>query len=57
METVTIPKEEYDVMKKEIIILKRSIPNVELLLKLINGLEDIKYGRVKPWKKQQTNSY
>jgi hypothetical protein len=43
-ETVTIPKEEY-------IELKKKAQTVDdLLMKLIRGLEDIKAGRVKPWK-------
>ena len=45
METITIPKEEYDDLKK-----KAEVSD-NLLLKLIKGLEDIKAGRIKEWKK------
>ena len=44
METVTIPKEEYDSLKKKAKL------DEELLIKLIKGLEDVKEGRIKPWK-------
>jgi len=44
METVTIPKEEYERLKKE------SEVDEELLASLVRGLEDIKAGRIKPWK-------
>lgn len=42
-ETVTIPKEEYEKLKnlEEI--------DMELLSELVQGLKDIKEGRVKPW--------
>jgi len=42
--TVTIPKKEYDALKK-----KASVDE-KLLISLVRGLEDIKAGRVKPWK-------
>ena len=45
METITIPKEEYKQLKKEAELKE------ELLIKLVKGLEDIKAGRIKPWKK------
>lgn len=45
METITISKEEYDVLKK------RAELDENLLLSLVQGLEDIKAGRIKPWKK------
>ena len=44
METVTIPKEEYEILKKKADV------DESLLLSLVKGLEDIKAGRVKPWK-------
>ena len=44
METVTIPKDEYERLKKE------SEVDEELLTSLVRGLEDIKHGRIKPWK-------
>ena len=42
-ETITIPKEEYEKLKnlEEI--------DMELLSDLVQGLKDIKEGRVKPW--------
>jgi len=45
METVTIPKSEYEALKKKAEL------DESLLTSLIRGLEDIKAGRVKPWKK------
>ena len=45
METITISKEEYFELKKKADL------DEELLIKLINGLEDIKHGRVKEWKR------
>ena len=45
MATVTIPKEEYEMLKKKAELDK------DLLVSLVKGLEDIKAGRVKPWKK------
>ena len=44
METVTIPKEEYETLKKKAEL------DEDLLIKLIRGLEDIKEGRIKAWK-------
>ena len=44
-ETVTIPKEEYESLKKKAGI------DENLLLSLVRGLEDIKAGRIKPWNK------
>ncbi len=41
METVTIPKQEYDELKKKAEI------DEELLHDLIQGLKDIKEGRIK----------
>ena len=45
METVTIPKEKYNQLKAEAELKE------ELLVKLVKGLEDIKFGRIKHWKK------
>ena len=44
MEAVTISKEKFDNLRKKAEI------NEELLAKLVRGLEDIKEGRIKPWK-------
>tara|TARA_Y100000310_G_scaffold345846_1_gene471159 strand:- start:49482 stop:49631 length:150 start_codon:yes stop_codon:yes gene_type:complete len=49
METVTIPKKEYESLKE-----KANIDD-DLLVKLVKGLEDIRAGRIKPWKKKFTN--
>ena len=49
METVTIPKEEYESLKKKADV------DESLLMKLVRGLEDIKAGRIKPWKRKLTN--
>ncbi|MEK6826392.1 MAG: hypothetical protein AABX08_02415 [Nanoarchaeota archaeon] len=46
METITIPKEEYKKMKK-----KADLSD-SLLTKLVRGLEDIRAGRIKEWKKK-----
>ena len=43
-ETVTIPKEEYERLKKEAEV------DEELVKKIVSGLEDIKHGRIKEWK-------
>ena len=43
MESVTIPKEEYERLKKEAEV------DMELVNKIKRSLEDIKYGRVKEW--------
>ena len=45
METITIPKEKYTKLKEKAEL------NEELLIKLVRGLEDIRAGRIKPWKK------
>ena len=45
METITIPKEEYKMLKKKADV------DEDLLISLVKGLEDIKAGRTKPWKK------
>lgn len=44
-ETVTIPVDEYMKLKK------CEEAEKDLLVSLVKGLEDIKHGRVKPWKK------
>lgn len=44
MGTVTIPKEEYERLKKEAEV------DMELVDKIKRSLEDIKHGRVKEWK-------
>ena len=46
METVTIPNEEYETLKKKAEI------DEDLLVSLVKGLEDIKAGRIKPWEKK-----
>ncbi len=51
METVTIQKEEYNTLKK-----KASRDDV-LLKKLVEGLEDIKNGRLKIFKKPVSESH
>ncbi len=43
METVTIPKEEYERLKRE------SEIDMELVNKIKRSLEDIRHGRVKEW--------
>ena len=45
METVTISKEEYEMLKQKVKV------DEDLLISLVKGLEDIKAGRIKPWKK------
>jgi hypothetical protein len=45
METVTISKEEYETLKHKAEV------DEDLLVSLVKGLEDIKAGRIKPWKK------
>jgi len=45
METVTIPREEYEMLKHKAEV------DEDLLVSLVKGLEDIKAGRIKPWKK------
>ena len=44
-ETITISKEEYDFLKKKAEI------DENLLVSLVKGLEDIKAGRMRPWRK------
>ena len=48
-ETINIPKEEYKKLKK-----KADLGD-GLLMQLVKGLEDIRAGRIKPWKKTITN--
>ena len=43
METVTIPKEEYERLKREAEV------DMELVNKIKRSLEDIKHSRVKEW--------
>ena len=43
MQTVTIPKQEYQKLKRLEEI------DIELLGELVQGLRDIQEGRVKPW--------
>ena len=45
METITISKREYTDLKE-----KADLDD-SLLIKLVRGLEDIRHGRIKPWKK------
>ena len=45
MDTVTISKDEYEMLKQ------KSEVDEDLLISLVKGLEDIKAGRIKPWKK------
>ena len=49
MQTVTIPKQEYETLKKKAEL------DEDLLIKLIRGLEDIKSGRIKEWKGKFTD--
>ena len=44
METITIPKKEYEKLKKE------SEVDQELVRKIKKSLEDIKQGKIKEWK-------
>jgi PHD/YefM family antitoxin component YafN of YafNO toxin-antitoxin module len=44
-ETVTISRQEYEELKKKAGV------DEGLLQELVRGLEDIKAGRVKPWKR------
>lgn len=44
METVTISKQEYKELKKKADL------DEDLLLSLVQGLEDIRAGHIKPWK-------
>ena len=45
METTTIPKQVYKELRRKADI------DESLLIKLVRGLEDIKAGRIKLWKK------
>ena len=45
MEKIAVKKKEYFQLKKKAEL------NNELLTKLVKGLEDIRYGRIKLWKK------
>ena len=45
METISIPKERFIELKRKAEL------NEELLIKLVRGLEDIRNGRIKPWRK------
>jgi hypothetical protein len=45
MGNVTLSNEEYQELKEKAEL------NESLLLKLVRGLEDIREGRVKPWKR------
>jgi len=45
METITIPKAEYEILKNKAKV------DEDLLVSLVKGLEDIKAGRIKPWKR------
>ncbi len=47
-ETVTLLKEEYEALKKKAEV------DENLLISLVKGLEDIRAGRIKPWKKATT---
>ena len=46
MEIITISKEEYEILKHKAEV------DEDLLISLVRGLEDIKAGRIKPWKSQ-----
>ena len=45
MSTVSIPRSEYNELKE------KATMNESLLIKLVKGLEDIREGKIKPWKK------
>lgn len=45
VKSVTISKEEYKELKQKAAL------SEDLLVKLVRGLEDIRAGRIKPWKK------
>lgn len=49
METITLTEQQYNALKKKAEL------NEELLIKLVRGLEDIRAGRIKPWKKTTIN--
>lgn len=44
MGKITLTKKEYIKLKK------KAEANTQLVKKLVRGLEDIKHGRIKPWK-------
>ena len=46
MEKITIPKEKYKRLKKEAEI------DIELVNKIKRGLEDIKHGRIREWRRK-----
>lgn len=50
MANVTISEEEYKKLKEKADI------DEELLVKLVKGLEDIKEGRVSPWKSKKSQA-
>ena len=50
METITLSKKDYVELRQKADV------NEDLLQKLIRGLEDIKAGRVKLWKKSNDQS-
>ncbi len=45
METVTVSKNEYEILKAKARL------NESLLVKLVKGLEDVRQGRIKPWQR------
>lgn len=49
METITIAREEYNSLRKKAEL------DETLLIKLVRGLEDIRAGRIKHWKKSSSN--
>jgi len=49
-EMVTIPKTKYEELKR---MAKKAEIDEELLIDLVRGIEDIKAGRVKPWRKMK----
>jgi hypothetical protein len=49
METITIPKEKYQELKEKAALTE------SLLIKLVRGLEDIREGKIKLWKKTVTS--
>ena len=49
-EMVTIPKVKYEELKKKA---KKAEIDEGLLRDLVRGLEDIRAGRVKPWRKMR----
>ena len=44
-DTVTIPREEYESLKRKAEL------DENLLVSLVKGLDDVKEGRIKPWKR------